>query len=296
MYARSVLVALRASLTAAILALPASAQTLELLGSMSLRAGPDMLGGLSAVEVAPGGLSMVFVSDRGAVMRAVVSRDAEGAIDTVQIGPAIELTGRGGNRGPWAARDSEGIAMAPDGRLFLSFEGDHRVASYNDQTGTEALPVPEMFAGLQPNSSLEALAIGPDGALYTLPERSGAMDRPFPLYRFDGVQWRDDWQIPRDGEFLPVGADFDDVGRFYLLERNFAGLFGFASRIRRFDIGPNGPEQGETLMQTRHGRFSNLEGLSIWRDAAGRIIGTMVSDDNFSPLLPTQLVEIYLPD
>ena len=51
---------------------------------------------------------------------------------------------------------------------------------------------------------------------------------------------------------------------------------------------------GDTVWQSPHGGFSNLEGLSVWRDGQGRLVGSMVSDDNFSPILPTELVEIIL--
>ena len=51
-----------------------------------------------------------------------------------------------------------------------------------------------------------------------------------------------------------------------------------------------------TLLETPRGLYDNLEGLSIWRDGAGHITATMVSDDNFSFFLRTQIVEYRLPD
>ena len=48
------------------------------------------------------------------------------------------------------------------------------------------------------------------------------------------------------------------------------------------------------VWRSSHGTHSNLEGLSLWRDGQGRLIASMVSDDNFSPLLPTTLVEVVL--
>ena len=56
-------------------------------------------------------------------------------------------------------------------RVAVSFEGVDRV-SYFDAEGIEdRLPVAPGFRGLDINSGLEALAAGPDGTLYTLPER-----------------------------------------------------------------------------------------------------------------------------
>jgi hypothetical protein len=89
-----------------------------------------------------------------------------------------------------------------------------------------------------------------------------------------------------------VGPD----GRFYVLERDFRGLAGFASRLRRFDFGDNALTNEVTLIETPTGLHDNLEGLSIWRDENGRLTATMIADNNFSFLLPNQIVEYRLPD
>ena len=97
------------------------------------------------------------------------------------------------------------------------------------------------------------------------------------------------------GGFLPVSADIGPDGRFYLLERNF-GLFGFRSRLRRWELTEKGPVGEQTLLQTSSGRHDNLEGLSVWRDHSGSLRATMISDDNFRSLQRTELVEYALPD
>ena len=40
----------------------------------------------------------------------------------------------------------------------------------------------------------------------------------------------------------------------------------------------------------------SLEGLSVWRDANGRLTATMIADNNFSFFLRNQIVEYRLPD
>jgi hypothetical protein len=276
------------------LSAPGAAQEATLIGALNMAAEHPLLGGLSALEMAEDGASMVALSDRGAVFRADISRDDTGQITRVDLIQAEELLGRNGRRGPWAARDSEGLAMAEDGTLFLSFEGDHRVARYLGDGISEALPPHPDFAALQANAALEALAIDAAGQLYAVPEDPGSEVLSFPVYRFADGSWDRTLSVPRIGRFLAVGADFDDLGRFYLLERDFSLFFGFAARIRRFTVTETGLANEVTLLTTRYGQFSNLEGLSLWRNAAGRIVASMVSDDNFSPLLPTQLVEFML--
>jgi len=266
------------------------------MGALNIRSDAPLLGGLSALEMAGDGASMVVVSDRGIVFQAGIARDGAGRIAGVTLTGAEELLGQNGRRGPWAARDSEGVARGADGTLFLSFEGDHRVSRYLGGAQSEALPPHPDFAGFAPNAALEALAIDATGRLYALPEDPGAGAQDFPVYRFADGAWDRALSLPRRGRFLAVGADFDDLGRFYLLERDFSLLFGFAARIRRFALTDTGLTEEITLLTTRYGQFSNLEGLSLWRNAEGQIVASMVSDDNFSPLLPTQIVEYLLPE
>lgn len=267
------------------------------LDAFTWRKNDPRFGGFSGIELSQDGTSYIALSDRGAFTQGRISRDSEGRITAVSADPVEVLKDHSG--APLAANrsDSEGLALAPDGSVYVSFEGVARVLHYPKLGGAAVnLPVAASFRKMQPNASLESLAIGPDGALYTLPERTGNADKPFPVYRFKGGTWDKKLSIPRRGGFLPVGSDFGPDGRFYLLERDFRGLAGFASRLRRFDVTANGMTNEVTLLETPLGLHDNLEGLSIWRDAAGRLTATMVSDDNFVFFLRTQLVEYRLPD
>jgi hypothetical protein len=149
---------------------------------------------------------------------------------------------------------------------------------------------------MQHNSSLEALAIDDNGWLYTLPERSGTLDTPFPVYRFQDGTWDQPFSLPRDGLYLAVAADFGPDDRLYLLERQFHGLLGFQSRVRRFVVTGNAIDAGEVVLETTTGQHGNQEGLSVWRDGTGTLRLTMVSDDNFRFFLRTSLVEYRIPD
>jgi hypothetical protein len=258
---------------------------------------PDdpLFGGFSAIEMTDDGSAFTSISDRGSFVRGLITRDPDGHITAIDTGPVQRLKGLG--QAPLTARrtDSEGLAIAPDGTAFVSFEGVARVLRYADLAGSaENLPDHPDFANMQRNSSLEALAIGPDGTLYTLPERSGKTDRPFPVYRFRNGIWDQPFAIPRRGEFLAVGADFGPDGRFYLLERKLEGLAGFASRVRSFDLGENTIGDERTELETVPGQHANLEGLSVWTDEQGRIRLTMVADDNFKFFLTTEIVEYTL--
>lgn len=255
-------------------------------------------GGLSGLRLDAGGTAFVAITDRAAILTGRLRRE-EGRIVAVEEVTILPLRDRQGRELAGFNADSEGLAVAPDGSLVISFEGNHRVVRYPAPgAGSQPLRRHPDFAGLKHNSSLEAVAVDAAGTIYTLPERSGAWDRPFPVWRFDGTAWSQPFALPRHGIFLPVDADFGPDGRFYLLERGFSSIFGFSTRIRRFTLDGDRVTDEETLLETPAGKHPNIEGLSVWRDAEGALRLTMISDDNFLPLLPfqaTEFIEYRIP-
>lgn len=266
------------------------------LGTFTWKMEEEWFGGFSGIEVFGDGTEFIALSDRGRVIQGRFQRDTEGEVTGIEAGPLTVLRGKGDARLRPGRSDSEGLAIAPDGTIYISFEGVARVLRYKSLTGeAENLPSAPEFARLQRNSALEALAIAPDGSLYTLPERSGGETIPFPVWRFDGSGWSHAFDLPRRGHFLPVGADFGPDGRLYVLEREFRGIFGFATRVRALTLGPGGLEEEEVVLETRVGRHDNLEGIAVWRDGPGSLRLTLVSDDNFSMWQETQIVEYRIP-
>lgn len=254
-------------------------------------------GGWSGIRLSPDGSSLTALSDHGAFIKGRISRDSKGRITSISAGKVQQLKGL--TEAPLGAgrSDSEGLAIGPDGSFYVSFEGVARVLKYRQLDGHAVnLPSHPDFARMQINSSLEALAIDGAGTLYTLPERSGGLDRPFPVYRYRAGKWDQTLTIRRGGGYLAVDADFGPDGRFYLLERQFRGLAGFSSRLRRFDLTAKGFVNETVLLQTPVGLYDNLEGLSVWRNASGVLVATMISDDNFAFFLKTEIVEYHLPD
>ena len=282
---------LAALLTGAAVAAHAQEPALDYLQTIVWDGGDGAdFGGFSGIEVLPGGLGFIALSDRGRITEGEFLRDVEGRITAIDAAPLRPLDNGSGGRLTERRSDSEGLALAPDGEVFISFEVATRVRTETGPDGVpHALPRPPAFRALDNNASLEALAIGPDGRLYTIPERSGRLDRPFPVYRFDGQDWDVAFDLPRTGPFLPVGADVGPDGRLYILERDFTG-FGFRTRIRRVALDGSGLE---TLLVTA--RHDNLEGIAVWQDDEGLRL-TMISDDNFNWLQRTEIVEYRLQD
>ncbi|AZV76457.1 esterase-like activity of phytase family protein [Parasedimentitalea marina] len=274
---------------------PETINTASYLGSYTWQINAKWFGGLSALSLSPDGCSMTILSDRATLATAQIDRDV-GQISGIEIKSVHKLRASTGGVLKGFTKDSEGLAIAPDGTIYVSFEGISRVARHRKASSrAEVLPRPKAFRRLPINKALEALASDARGHLYTLPENALNSDGQIPVWRWNGRKWSTPFTLPPKGGFFPVSADFGPDGRFYLLERDY-GFFGFRSRLRRWDFTEKGPKNEQILLQTSSGRHDNLEGLSVWRDATGRLRATMVSDDNFLILQRTELVEYSLPD
>ena len=269
-----------------------AAPTLRLDASIEMELDDPRFGGFSSLEVAADGMSFMATSDRGTLLRGDILRE-NGRLVGVENLQLTEILDTKGQPLDGYSTDAEGLAVGADGAVYMSFEANHRVMR---QESAAALPefVPKHpdFRTLINNSGLEALAIDEAGVLYAIPERSGALERPFPVYRFMEGAWRKDWHIRRGEGFLVSGADIFG-GRLYVLERKLDSLWGYQSRIRRFEIGA---ETGETLLTTEAGDFDNLGGITLWQPAGEAPRVLLISDDNFLFLQVNQLVEMVLEE
>lgn len=261
--------------------------------NLRLRAESEDFGGLSGLIMGRNGQSFLAVTDRGHFVSADVVRE-DGVAVAVRITDILPILDSKGRPLDGYNTDAEGLAELADGALIVSFEGNHRIMRHAalDAAG-EFLPSTEAFGAFQTNSGLEAIAVDDAGVVYAIPERSGALTRPFPVYRLINGAWNDTMQLPRRGEFLVVDADIfgDDL---YILERYFLPFGGFQSRIRRFTLAGDRLLDEVELLHSRLGQYDNLEGLDVWLDASGVVRASAVSDDNFRFFQRNQFVEFRL--
>lgn len=275
---------------------PAPAVSLEYVGTHVWSGDEASFGGFSAIELNADGTAFHALTDRAHLYWGSVERDSQGLIRGLSIAGRAHLQdSKGAPLPPGYTGDSEGLAIGDGDTLWISFEGLDRIARYDGpDVPATPLPPPPRLPGMEPNAGLEALAIR-DGTLYAVPEQSGAADRAFPVMTLRDGTWGAAGEIRRDPRWLPVAADFGPDGLFYLLERDFRGILGFAARIRRMRLTDTGPQDEEILLTTRPLQYDNLEGLSVWHDGQG-IRLTMISDDNFLLVQRTELVEYRLRD
>ena len=288
-------------------ATPSAAATATHVGTYVWDLPPEDFGGFSAIELSADGARYTALSDRATLRWGSVHRDSQGRIRELTVAGTSQLRDtRGKPLPPGWIGDSEGMATDAQGRIWVSFEGMVRIARF-DTPDAPSQPVEgdPAFRSLKRNTALEALAVLPDGSLLTIPEAPPEGMDAYPVWLRRGDRWSMPWTIPRDGPYAPVGADVGPDGKLYLLERDFKGVLGFASRVRRFDLGDVGDRgdggdgggtlahdigAGETMLTTGYLQYDNLEGISVWQDGRG-IRLTMISDDNFMFLQRTELVE-----
>jgi hypothetical protein len=186
--------------------------------------------------------------------------------------------------------DAEGLAITADGRLFISFERQHRIDEFQRHQTIQTSSMPSTIT-LPPNGGFEALAADATGTLWTLPETP--LKGAFPLLQLSEGQWKERGSLPQSGRFLPVGADFDARGSLYILERSNQ-LWRFRSRIRRINNPTEASKDIEILWENAYGNYDNLEGILVLDSATDEIRLLLVSDDNQMPFQTTQVLMVQL--
>ncbi len=279
---------------------------LEFRGGLILTSSAREFGSLSAIRVEPDGGRFIAVTDKGFWLRGriVYAGSRPAGIADAEIAPMLDANGK-----PLAARgwfDTE--ALAEDGgALYVGIERVHRIVKFDyAKDGLRArgvpIPVPAEIASLPWNKGIEALVFVPKGlplagTLIAFSERG--LDSTGNLKAFlIGGPAPGTFYVRRSDEFDISDAALLPQGDLLVLERRFSWLRGLAVRIRRIaltQIKPGAIVDGPILFFADLGQeVDNMEGISVHRTASGETVLTLVSDDNFSPLQRTILLQFTL--
>lgn len=288
--------------------MPAEAR-LELLSAVELRARHPDFGGYSAIELARDGAHFVALSDQADWFEGRLRREGDRivAVEDARTRPLLRPEGRGAI--VW--RDAEALEIPDpdlDGPRWVAFERRHRIGFF---AGPDA---PERTVALAvdtsdwpPNDGLEGLALAPDGRLLALLEVKDlearglaavpawwlTPDDPADPTRLDGVATA----LPPPGRFAVTGADFGPDGRLYVLGRTFGVLGGFSFGVFRYEVAGDALTGPEVLLELAGSAGAdNAEGISVRRDAQGRLRVTVITDDNFNLLQRTIIYDFAAPD
>ena len=239
------------------------------------------------------GANILLLSDRGVLATARLQRGQGGASMGVEAQAIQYLRDTEGTPLTGPFRNAQGIAVAEDGRIFVSFEGHGRVWSYAaPDAPAQALPLHRDFARLTVGAGLSALAISRAGVIHAIPQRPARMTHGIPTYHFWNGEWAGSFRLPTDNGFHPVAADIGPDGRLYLLEQGHDDGGGRV-QIRRFLLEGSRIDAGTVVMRRAADGFDNLSGLSIWRGRDGALRALMISH-TATLGHPTALIEVGL--
>jgi hypothetical protein len=210
---------------------------------------------------------------------------------------------------PLAARgwfDTESIAL--DGSfVYVGIERVNEVVRFDFAKGFtrsrgEVFPMPPAVKKLPNNKGLEALVFVPqgfplEGTLIAISERG--LDRDGNLIAFlVGGPTPGQFSVRRSNNFDISDAVLLPSGDLLVLERKFSLLSGVGIRIRRIalkSVGPNAVVDGSAIFEADLGEeIDNMEGIDAFVTPEGDTVLTMVSDDNFSLLQRTLLLQFRL--
>lgn len=263
-------------------------------------------GGLSAIRLDPKGERFTALSDKGSWFtgRILYSGRAMVGLDGVEAAPMLGSDGR-----PITARgwfDSESLAL--DGSFaYVGLERVNRVLRFDVSGGFasargEVVPMPAAVRMLPNNKGLEALVVVPKGlplagTLIAMSERG--LDRDGNLIAFlVGGPSPGQFSVRRTADFDISDATLLTSGDLLVLERKFSLLSGVGIRIRRIPLGsiaPGALVDGPAIFNADLGQeIDNMEGIDVHVTAEGDTVLTMVSDDNFSPIQRTLLLQFTL--
>jgi hypothetical protein len=286
-------------------------------GKLVYRAGFNLFaksrhfGGYSGLLIDKSGRSILALSDGGTWMRADLDYNGRklSGLRNVTLGPILDKTGKPIRRD--LERDAESMTLAGgdfnQGTALVGFERQHRILrcpftpkSFGPPNAS--VPLPPDARNMRANQGFEALteisAGKLKGTLVAFSERlydrngnlkgwliGGPSPGPITLKQIDGYDITDTASLPDGG--------------IVVLERRFRMSEGVKMRIRRIaasEIRRGALLSGETLLEAHDNlNIDNMEAIAVHRSAAGEIVLTIMSDDNFSPLQRTLIMQFALP-
>jgi hypothetical protein len=202
--------------------------------------------------------------------------------------------------------DMESLAER-DGQFYVGIERVEQIVRFDltkfgFAARGEPIKVPAEFRTFKFNKSLECLAAPPQGGplagdLIAVTERSLDAHGNHRAFLFEGdrvarfaVKRSDDFDVS-DCAVLPSHD-------LLLLERSFSLTKGLAMRLRRIPLAAlkdGAVVDGPVLATADMGyQIDNMEGIGVSRGADGETILTLVSDDNFSVIQRTLLLQFAL--
>ncbi|MBN9232366.1 MULTISPECIES: esterase-like activity of phytase family protein [Phyllobacteriaceae] len=280
---------------------------LEFVGGLEMTGSSRDFGALSAFRFIHAGSDFIGVTDTGFWYFGSIARMAQGrpfAIFNFTMQQMVDEAGKPIDK-KWDV-DAEGLDVK-DGIATVGFERKHRIAQFKiDAAGMKApfklldflVPVRELRQNRGFETVTRAPAEGPlKGALVVVSEKS--LDKDGNIYAaiIEGPG-KGIFTVRRKGEFDITDGAFLPNGDLLLLERSFSMASGVKMRLRRIagaEIAKGKVADGSVLLEADMAyQIDNMEGMDVWRRDDGKLIVSLVSDDNHSILQRNLYLEFIL--
>src|ERR1700684_4603250 len=280
--------------------------SLEYRSGLALTSRFPAFGGLSGLRLDAKGERFISFSDKGTWFTGPIvyqGREMVGLAD-VEAAPMLGADGK-----PITARgwyDSESIAI--DGSfVYIGLERVNKVLRFDFSKGFtrargEVVPLPKAASKLPNNKGLAALVFVPkghplSGTLIAMCEPG--LDPSENLIAFlVGCPTPGQFSVRRTEDFDVSDAVLLPAGDLLILERKFSWLSGIGIRIRRIplsSVAPGAVIDGPSIFEGDFGNeVDNMEGIDAHVTEEGETVLTMVSDDNFSLIQRTLLLQFTL--
>ena len=275
-------------------------------GGMELTSSHPEFGGISSIRVAADGAGFLAVTDKGRWLRGRIAYEGTRpvGITNAEMAPVLGPDGKTLSSRGWY--DTE--ALAEDGgTVWLGIERVHRIVRFDfGRHGLLArgqpIALPPGIAKLPSNKSIECLVFVPrnlplGGTLMAISERGLDPDGNIKGFLIGGPT-PGEFSVKRIGDFDVSDCAVTPAGDLLVLERSFSRLRGVGMRVRRVplaDVKVGATIDGPALFEADMGfQIDNMEGLSVHRATDGALVLTLISDDNFSFIQRTLLLQFTL--
>ncbi len=275
---------------------------LEFLGGISLTAKDRRFGGLSGIDMVDSSTALM-ISDAGWFVRARLLHEngrlvgiADAEIGSLfPDGSVVKAFG-----------DAEDVALDPTDRshgVIVRERQPNAMLTFDLEGGRPTHFEPKRVGApdniLRSNKGLESVAYAPvasplHGEIITIAEHPprGAKDIP------GWVAGVGSFSIVRRDDFDVSSARFLPNGDLMLLERRYSPPLGIAMRLRLIPgetVKVGARLDGKILLDAgMTNQIDNMEGIAVSEDDAGHTILTFVSDDNYSVLQRTLILQFAL--
>ena len=272
---------------------------LKFLGGLVLN-GPRGFGALSGAMM--DGDRLLAVSDVGQWFsaRVLLAGGKPLQIEDAELFPRLDITGR-----PITVKrsgDAEALT-AGDGGVLVAIEGSQQILRYEaDGIAIDRIAAPtriEVDHALRQaarRNGFESLATLPDGTVIAIVEGNQRTGETIPAFRIGGAPFA----IARHGDWSITGADALPGGDLVIVERRYGGGLDVGMRVRRLGAWAvaedTGVIDGPVLLEAGFAsQIDNMEAIAATLED-GRMVLTMLSDDNLSILQRTLLLRFAIND